>query len=364
MRRSARGGRALALGLRQGLLFLAGFSAVAAAVRTLVPWPEEYGLRAKFEFFAEHRDEFDALYIGSSRVFRAFDPTVFDAELAANGVALRSFNFGVGGMRGFEQDYLLRRVLELDPARLEWVFLEGGEWDPEFDYSFNAFSWRSVFWHSPRETLGVLATLWRGSGPVRHRLELAHQHLLLALHRFSSYGQGREVLKNLLGESAADRRGRSLSHEALASGRGFESAEELAAESGLTRDEIWTDPDNYRRRIEVLAGRSGERAPLDELPLFVQRRQLRLAREHGIELIYVLPPGLEPSPVRRSLHDAGEIPTLFDFNLADSLPQLFDMDHRFDPRHLNRRGAQEFSRAMAREFVRHLRGRDNAGGGG
>lgn len=257
MSQSGRRGGALVLGLRQGLLFLAGFSAVAAGVRTLVPWPEEYGLRAKYEFFAEHRDEFDVVYVGSSRVFRAFDPLVFDAELAASGVEARSFNFGVGGMRGFEQDFVLRRLLELEPARLEWVLLEGGEWDPEFDYSFNAFSWRSVFWHSPGETLAVLATLWKGGGPPLHRLELARQHLLLALHRFSSYGQGREVLKDLLGETAADRRRRSLPHEVLARGRGFELAEEQAEASGVTKEKIWTDPDFYRHRIEVLATRSG-----------------------------------------------------------------------------------------------------------
>ena len=54
--------RALLLVLVSG----ASFALVASVLRPLVPWPEERGLRAKFEYVRDHRDEIDAIYVGSS----------------------------------------------------------------------------------------------------------------------------------------------------------------------------------------------------------------------------------------------------------------------------------------------------------
>src|SRR5262245_19965519 len=81
------------------------FGIVAIGLRQLVPWPEEYGLRAKYDWYRDHKDEFDGVFIGSSRVFRGFDPLVVDGELATRGVPARTFNLGVGGMVTFEMDF-------------------------------------------------------------------------------------------------------------------------------------------------------------------------------------------------------------------------------------------------------------------
>ena len=126
-----RRGRALLAALYT-LLCGVGFFGVSAAIRPLMPTPNEYGFDEKFEYFAEHKDEFDVLAIGSSRVWRGFIPEDFDAEMELRGESLRSYNLGVGGMRVWEMDYLLRQVLALKPAKLRYVFIEGGDWDPEF----------------------------------------------------------------------------------------------------------------------------------------------------------------------------------------------------------------------------------------
>jgi hypothetical protein len=63
---------------------------------------------------------------GSSRVLHWIDTEVVDAELGRGGMGVRSYNFGLRGMRTFEQDHLLHHVLALEPRRLRWVFMEGG----------------------------------------------------------------------------------------------------------------------------------------------------------------------------------------------------------------------------------------------
>ena len=351
--------------LRQASLCLAGFLAAGAVVGSLVPWPEEYGLRSKFEYFASHKDDFDLVYIGSSRVYRAFDPAVFDAALAEAGLPLASFNLGVGGMLSFEQDFVLHRLLELEPARLRWIFLEGGEWDPDFDYSFNVFSWRSVFWHALPQTLDVLMAAWRDPVIAQKRWEILRTHLALFLSKLSNYGMGKEILADWQG-STVDVRGRSLSSEALAVGRGFEPADVQAEEAGaeLTPEKIWTDLDFYHERVARITeagAREGDPEELVRVPMKGLRRQLAAARERGVEVVYVLPPGLEGAPVRWALQRRGDIPGLLDFNRPERYPQLFDVEHRFDPKHLNRRGAEEFSRLLAGEFLEHVRAREARG---
>lgn len=361
------GGRARSLlfALRQGGLCLTGFLATGALVGSLVPWPEEYGLRSKFEYFAAHKDEFDLVYIGSSRVFRAFDPSAFDAAVAAEGRPLSSFNLGVGGMLSFEQDFVLQRLLELEPARLRWVFLEGGEWDPDFDYSFNVHSWRSVFWHALPQTLDVLQAVWHDPVAADRRWQIARTHAALFLSKLTNYGMGKEILAAWQG-STVDVRGRSLGTEELAAGRGFEPADVQAQAAGapLAHEDIWTDLDFYRQRVEkiaVEAARNEDPPELVRVPARGLRRQLDAARERGVELVYVLPPGLEAAPVRWALQRRGDIPALFDFNRPERFPQLFEVELRFDPKHLNQRGAQEFSRLLAARFLEHVRAREARG---
>ena len=78
------------------LVFLGTYVLGASGFATLVPWPMDYGQRAKFEYFAERKDEFDAIFIGSSVTAYGIVPEVFDAEMQARGHDFRSFNFGVG----------------------------------------------------------------------------------------------------------------------------------------------------------------------------------------------------------------------------------------------------------------------------
>ena len=84
------------------------------------------------------------------------------------------------------------------------------------------------------------------------------------------------------------------------------------------------------------------------------RRQYAAARAAGAELLVVVPPSHEPSPLPRRLAEQGEIAVLLDFNDPDRYPELFRDDRRFDVMHLNRPGAVAFSRLLAQAFREHL----------
>lgn len=336
------------------LLFTTSLLAVGRGISAIVPWPAEYGLQAKFEHFAHHRDEYEAVFIGSSRMFRGVDPTVFDATLAERGIRLHSFNLAVGGMDTFEQDYLLRRVLALDAPRLRWVFIEGGPWNPRFGHSFNTFSTRSVFWHSPDQTRRALGSVALLDAPLHEKLHLALTHLELAARRATAYGEGRRVLARMRGP-IPDPRDRQLGPEELGPSQGYVPREQQTGQPhGELYDRLFEDStvyDDAMRRIEASRGTPVdlERTNLDAL-----EDQLRAAHDHGVELIYVVLPGYEPSVERPYLHERGLIPLLFDYNQPERYPQLTRLENRYDVRHLNRQGATILSRLLADDFAAHL----------
>src|SRR6185369_9557893 len=132
---------------------LVGSGALLSEIQPLVPEARE-----KYAWLAGHADDYDTLFLGSSRVYRGIIPAVFDKLTAAAGVPTHSFNLGIDGMKPPEDAYVLERVLALRPKRLRWVFIETG------DVRQNVIRGgvgdvRSVHWHDTRRTILVLKAL-------------------------------------------------------------------------------------------------------------------------------------------------------------------------------------------------------------
>ena len=92
--RAPRPGRPL---FRLGLcaLSLLAFGASGEVFRRLLPWPDEAGLATKLDDYLTRAEQYDVLFLGSSRVARGIVPAVVDEVLAGSGHALRSYNLGV-----------------------------------------------------------------------------------------------------------------------------------------------------------------------------------------------------------------------------------------------------------------------------
>ena len=348
MSRAGRSGRVLSAAV-YWVLCGAGFLSVAAAVRPLVPLPEEYGLSEKFEHFAEHKDEYDVVFVGSSHFWRSIIPEVFDRELALRGHELKSFNFGVGGMRVWECHFLVHRMLALRPAKLKWLFVEGGDWDAGFPSEENTFSSRSVYWHDRAETAEVIAAVWKQEESLLERLWLSFTHLRLWLWRCSNYGQGRAVLADLRGRAAVTF-GREREEGAYVAGEGFQTQELLF------HPEFKRSLEDFERTVASLEGLNAAEVDLEQLYLGAMERRDTAAAAQGVQIITLIPPGVEGVAEELSLYAAGELDLLFNFNSPDRFPELFRPETRFSPDHLNLTGAREFTHLVARAFVRHLRG--------
>lgn len=116
-----RGGVAVVIGV---LSFLVVGSGVSLGYRATMGQPYIEVLSEKAEDYAANAGAYDLVFLGSSLTFRHVDPEVFDAELRACGLPVRSYNFGVPAMREPELRSVAELVLRRRTARLRYVVLQ------------------------------------------------------------------------------------------------------------------------------------------------------------------------------------------------------------------------------------------------
>jgi hypothetical protein len=327
------------------LLTALGFASVSFALRRIVPWPEDQGLWRKWEYFREHKDEYNVVWIGTSVVFRDVDVPAIDAALAERGHDFRSFNFGIGGMGTYEQDFVLHKLLELEPTDLEYVILEGGPVGlgvhPRhiFQTPGDTNTMRSTFWHDARQTGKVLRQMPHLALSPWRKFELSFTHARLLGRKLSSYGFGPEI------ERAFE---------------GFEPGPMLLERHGhlpyreLHFEGFLDDPEVYHELIAAIPEASALPVTLDDLDLATHRAQFAAAESRGVELIYIALPGSVGDPERQFLHAEGVIPTLWDFSQPSEYPDLFRIEHRWDEDHLNPTGVPYLTALLVERVTQHL----------
>src|SRR5204862_6415574 len=85
--------------LNDSAIGAAAFLITCVGLHAILPFPEiDGGVSHKFRFFAAHKDAFDTLVIGSSRLYFQISPAIFDRVTRESGLPTNSFKFGIGGM--------------------------------------------------------------------------------------------------------------------------------------------------------------------------------------------------------------------------------------------------------------------------
>ena len=78
--------------------FFAGLVLASLAIGRCLPFPDVPGIRQKLDWLARHGDDFDVVFLGSSRVEQQIIPEEFDHAAASLGHPVRSFNAGMAAM--------------------------------------------------------------------------------------------------------------------------------------------------------------------------------------------------------------------------------------------------------------------------
>lgn len=311
-----------------GVAWLLAFGLVSAVLDARAPFPEVPVAAPKLAHLAQHREDFDALFIGSSRVQFQVMPAIFDQAAATH-----SFNLGVAGMVPPESLYFARCVLALRLPRLKWLFIELADLDPVID-TRNASSARAAYWHDARHTSLAIRDLWSSSRPTARKLEILAAHARLFATRAAGIGRGAALLAPRFTPPA-----RKEKRPAVLENGGFSTV----TTPPLTPDQLG----RIRGTLDEMHSRPWPLVPLR--PAY-REALLDLAgeiRRAGVEPVFFIAPNFN----WRDRLAAPDAVRLLTFHDEARHAALLDPRHFADTVHLNATGAALFSRALAEEFT-------------
>jgi len=339
----------------------AAFLVTCAILRVVLPFPEiDGGVSQKFRFFAAHKDEFDTLFIGSSRVYFQISPAIFDRVTREDGMPTHSFNFGIGGMYLPETDYLLEQILKLKPRNLKWVFIEYDElqtkWSPENQTSRRALywaDWKRVSLLLRKLTDSGADPLWLPSPAKLRDIVLSQKDEkntrgLLTFYagqfekNYTNVARATDVLQDFLGHDTKERRERYLG---------------MASDGYITRPNRMSPEQaaEYERGLAAAMAETNTH-PLSPYAVEAYRQCAENVRKIGAMPIFLI------TPTTTELNVATESPGLTSvvmaFNNPKAYPNLYRSEVRRDDQHLTKSGAEEFTRIVAANFVELARDGD------
>jgi hypothetical protein len=335
--------------LRNIVLFLAAFALTCAGIGWQLPRQTVPIVTPKLSWYEGHADNYDVLFLGSSRTYRQIIPEVFDAEMAAHGEPVRAYNLGVDGMRPPEDTYLLEEALAARKKKLKLVLVESNPvrlaMRPE-----DRDTIRTVYWHDWKRMQVVFRSSFLADTKKRsftRRLTEINkampdfiEHSSYGLWKFSNLGRGHELLAAWLRPGPPER----MSLYNIGPRRdGYQidsSKKQLIAGDNLALYE------KELARMRATPPRVDYDDPVSQAELQAKRKLIEAA---GGRMVLVIPPYtgekfFHPKP-------GPEAPPVLDFSSPDKYPELFLPANRADTGHTNPAGSQIYTRLIVRELL-------------
>ncbi len=336
--------------LRNIGVFLAVCTLACVGLRAALPFPRINTIGTKYRYFAKHRDDYDVLFIGSSRFYHQIIPPQFDAAVsAAGGRKIRSFNISCDALWPPESCYYLEKVLALRPKNLRWVFMELMDINPRIGEP-GMTSDRDAYWHDLPRTRMAWAAL--AATPVstqfteERKRQLAVEHGWQLAEQWVNFGRGAQLLTLPLAsrKSWDDRSGGSDHAGDWLPTAGYKPE----GEKPISGEELSHLLTNTKRLLDT---------GLDPAP---PSPILHEAMRHagGQILAAKAQPIFAITPTTNSHENITSLPEgwpIFAFNDPQTYPQLFEPAAHFDEFHLNHSGAVEFTDLLAQRFSEYLK---------
>lgn len=307
----------------------------------------------KLEYFSKNKDEFNVIFLGSSQTYRHIIPSDFDEFMKAEGYNLKSFNFGLTGLKFPEAQFYLQKILAMQPKNLKWLFLEyleGLDVNPK-----NLSTAREIYWHTPQNFLTVSQLIWESDRSLEKKIQLTYQNWVPSTYNFLNSGKGSQSIQSILNP---DRKHQKNLSSLGKKKDGYLSLDDETGKGFLERSlNFKKNLERYKKRVnnyKRYVNKSNPK-PLTPHAKSLIAEMIESAKRQDIETIFLMSPGLVPRDITKSAYRAGQIQTLFNLDDPNRYPSLYQPEKRFDTEHLNREGAKEFTQFLAREFSSYLK---------
>lgn len=327
--------------VKNSLIFTLTFLVSACFLKLLVPKESVpgsiYSYGAKFSHFTENKDEYDIIFVGTSRVHNQISPKVFDQYLLDAGHEYKSFNFGLQGARILTTYFMINEILETKPQNLKWIVVEN-LLDEGYAPLQNARTPREIHFHDLEDTLFSISYTLDSNNPPHKKAVLAFSHFPPFLFNFLNLGRIVDQLQ-------------------------LKSDEALREELGVHGDGHIASPqrkinrEKYLDKVESLRTTPYIETALTSNRLKIVNEIIRTIEDYGVEPVFLVAPGVIRNDELISAYRQGHVDTLFVYNNPAKYPELYEIDSRSDDEHLNEYGSEIFSELVATDFIEYLNSR-------
>ena len=332
-------------------IFVTALALCFAALGMFTPPPRVEIVSPKLAYLADHADDFDVFFLGSSRTYRQIIPEVFDQLMAEGGHPVRSFNLGVEGMRPPEDTYVFEKALARRTTPLKLVLVESNAIRLAVRDGDDG-TLRATYWHDTKRTMTLFRRAfladkkkrnWRDRiGKLAEQAAQFAEHAMYWLENTSHAGRGHEMLGSWLSPGGPN----PLHLHDL--GPRLDGYSRSLANARM-------DPASVPAYEKAIAGMI-EKPPRADFGGSVDqaevREKKRLIESHGGRMFVVIPPYAgtkfflpEPGP---------DAPPALEFWNPKLYPDLFATENHSDAGHVNHAGAERYTRHIVRELLKHL----------
>lgn len=324
--------------VKNSLLFVVTFFVSVICLKLLIPKKDVpaniYSYSAKLSHFIANKNDYEVLFIGTSRVHNQVSPEVFDRTLQEAGYPYQSFNFGLQGARILTTYFMVEEILATQPKNLKWVFIEN-LLDAGYSPIQNARTPREIHFHNWERTQFSISYVVDSDSPFYKKSVIALSHLPPFF--FSAINLGRVVDQFQVKSEA-----------------------QLAEELGDGQDGYILSPqkeivaEDYLRKVEQLAQNPHIDTELSANHLEILSLIVEAIEDYGARPIFLVAPGIIRNDELISAAKAGYIDNILIYNNPNQYPALYEIANRSDEEHLNEQGSILFSTLLAQDFVNTL----------
>ena len=320
--------------------------------------PVLWGIDGEREnFYAHHAENYNTLFVGSSLTYRQIDPQLFDSLNRINSISTASFNYGIDGSTPVEIFSIYKHILAKKPKTLKNVLVELdfiNNFDIDQMHSLRRksfFGFAQYKYELPivlqssfgfAEKCGFLSFDFVHFIESEFKIGMLKDAYLFGLNKRELTDTSRVKDYNPLIFKEEEQEVKFLNKKYVNPHIKFIQEKKPALlQNTKAAKEMFTNK-AFRDELKVNVVYKG-----------LVHEMIALAKEKGINLIFVLPPRLSPTHYKDLLPVYFSIPKAQRIELADAneYPDFYKLEYSYDLWHVTEPGSKIYSAALQKKFV-------------
>lgn len=301
-------------------------------------------------FVEKKSEDFNTLFIGSSKTGQNIIPSVFDEEVKnLSGLEIKSFNFGSGSIVPPESYYLYENLIKDNKLKLKYVFFELSNISTVSKKVIHTT--KGKYWYTPKYYFFSIISLLSSQHSIMNKLAGLKNHTLCYAEQIFNIQFVHDLIEYKKLNSSKLPSYPFLGYTAPLQS---ENKERLAGAIKL-QNEFFEDTTILTKSAQISLRQNFDSDKVKRYNTEHYKKIckiIELSEKHGIKIFFVLHPVIGKR-YKQVLPVFKMIDAKYRIELSDAgkYPEFYIAKNSFDGKHLNNNGAKIFTKLLAQKFI-------------